>query len=170
MEKRVLITAGASGIGRAMGEAFAAKGAQIWVTDINDEALAQVPKKWRRSPVNAADEAQMAALFGQVARDWGGVDVLVCNAATNPVYGPQADVSDEAFSNGKRTDGNEFILAGDKWTFNLWTKLYNAPGSYTVTMESGDTGEYVIDPICKGFAVTPRGMHSPHLVLLQIVK
>ncbi|WP_174234443.1 SDR family oxidoreductase [Sulfitobacter sp. SK012] len=98
MEKRVLITAGASGIGRAMGEVFAAKGAQIWVTDINDEALAQVPKDWRRSPVNAADEAQMAALFGQVARDWGGVDVLCANAG---VAGPTALVEDIALEDWK---------------------------------------------------------------------
>ena len=36
---RVLITAGASGIGRAMAEAFAASGAQVWVTDIDENHL-----------------------------------------------------------------------------------------------------------------------------------
>ena len=40
---RVLITAGASGIGRAMGEGFAAAGFEVWVTDINAEALAALP-------------------------------------------------------------------------------------------------------------------------------
>jgi len=39
MQQRVLITAGASGIGRAMEEAFAAQGAQVWVTDIDENAL-----------------------------------------------------------------------------------------------------------------------------------
>ena len=43
MEKRVLITAGASGIGWAIAEAFAALGAQVWVTDIDEDALEQVP-------------------------------------------------------------------------------------------------------------------------------
>lgn len=91
MGKRVLITAGASGIGLAMGEAFAAGGAQVWVTDIDDQALAQVPKEWRRSLVNVADEAQMAALFEQVAREWGQIDVLCANAG---IAGPTALVED----------------------------------------------------------------------------
>lgn len=93
MGSRVLITAGASGIGRAMGEAFAAMGAQVWVTDVDGEALAKVPKEWRCSLVNAADEAQMAALFQEVAHDWDGVDVLCANAG---VAGPTALVEDIA--------------------------------------------------------------------------
>ena len=87
MEKRVLITAGASGIGWAIAEAFAALGAQVWVTDIDEDALEQVPNSWRRSLVNVADEAQMAGLFEQVARDWSGVDVLCANAG---IAGPTA--------------------------------------------------------------------------------
>ena len=98
MEKRVLITAGASGIGRAMAEAFAAEGAQIWVTDIDENALAQVPENWRRSLVNAADELQMVALFDQVADDWAGIDVLCANAG---VAGPTALVEDIALEDWK---------------------------------------------------------------------
>jgi NAD(P)-dependent dehydrogenase (short-subunit alcohol dehydrogenase family) len=98
MEARVLITAGASGIGRAMGEAFAAVGAQVWVTDVDDEALARVPKGWRRSSVNAANEMQMAAWFHEVARDWGRVDVLCANAG---VAGPTALVEDISLKDWK---------------------------------------------------------------------
>lgn len=98
MEKRVLITAGASGIGRAMGEAFEVEGAQIWVTDIDERALAGVPENWRRSLVDVADGAQMAALFEQVAHDWGGVDVLCANAG---VAGPTALVEDIALEDWK---------------------------------------------------------------------
>lgn len=98
MEKRVLITAGASGIGRAMAEAFAAEGAQIWVTDIDENALAQVPENWRRSLVNAADELQMAALFDQVADDWAGIDVLCANAG---IAGPTALIENIALEHWK---------------------------------------------------------------------
>ena len=91
MKKRVLITAGASGIGRAMAKAFADAGAQVWVTDIDENALSQVPENWRRSLVNVADEEQMAALSDQMADDWGGVDVLCANAG---VAGPTALVED----------------------------------------------------------------------------
>lgn len=40
---RVLITAGASGIGRVIAHAFAAHGAKIWVTDVDEQALAECP-------------------------------------------------------------------------------------------------------------------------------
>lgn len=98
MEKRVLITAGASGIGRAMAEAFATQGAQIWVTDIDANALAQVPENWRRSLVDVADAVQMAALFDQVAHDWDGIDVLCANAG---VAGPTALIEDIALEDWK---------------------------------------------------------------------
>jgi len=80
----------------------------------------------------------------------------VIDVSFDPTIGPTEDVTDEALTPGKRDDGNQFILAGDKWTFNLWTKNYTADGTYTVTMQSGDTDEYVIDPICKGvFVIDP---------------
>ena len=78
--KRVLITAGASGLGHAMATAFAATGAQVWVTDVDTAALAALPPDWRASHVDASDEAAMAGLFAQIAQDWGGIDVLCANA------------------------------------------------------------------------------------------
>jgi len=80
----------------------------------------------------------------------------VIDVSFDPTIGPTEDVTDDALTPGKRDDGNQFILAGDKWTFNLWTKNYTADGTYTVTMQSGDTDEYVIDPVCKGvFVIEP---------------
>ena len=93
MEKRVFITAGASGIGRAIGEAFAAAGAQVWVADIDEAALEQVPTGWRRSLANVADEAQVAELVDRVARDWSGIDVHCANPG---VAGPTAIVENIA--------------------------------------------------------------------------
>ena len=98
MAQRVLITAGASGIGRAMGEAFAAVGAQVWVTDIDATALANLPKDWRSSKVNVADDAQMSALFNEVSQEWGRVDVLCANAG---VAGPTAAIEDIAIEDWK---------------------------------------------------------------------
>jgi hypothetical protein len=63
------------------------------------------------------------------------------------------DVTNDALSNGKGTDGNEFELSGDKWHFNLRTKNHSALGTYTSTMQSGDESEYVIDPTCSGIFV-----------------
>jgi NAD(P)-dependent dehydrogenase (short-subunit alcohol dehydrogenase family) len=95
MVNRVLITAGGAGIGRAMGEGFAAAGYQVWVTDVDAAALAECPAQWRKSEVSAADEAGMAAVFGELTRDWGGLDVLCANAG---VAGPTALVEDVALA------------------------------------------------------------------------
>lgn len=93
MNRRVLITAGASGIGRAMGEAFDAAGYDVWISDLNAAALDALPAHWRRSSVDVIDEAQMAAMFAEVQSDWGGLDVLCANAG---VAGPTARIEDVA--------------------------------------------------------------------------
>jgi len=82
---KVLITGGASGVGRAMGEAFAREGREVWVTDIDPKALKDIPKTWSGRCVDAVDEAGMRALFGEM----GSVDVLCANAG---IAGPTAPV------------------------------------------------------------------------------
>jgi NAD(P)-dependent dehydrogenase (short-subunit alcohol dehydrogenase family) len=91
MARRVLITAGASGIGRAMADGFAANGAEVWVADMDSAALADVPKEWRASQVNVTDEAEMAALFAEISKEWDGLDVLCANAG---IAGPTALIED----------------------------------------------------------------------------
>lgn len=91
MTQRVLITAGGSGIGRAMAEAFAAAGARVWVTDIDAGALVALPPEIGRTEADASDEPAMAALFAEIAAEWGGLDTLCANAG---VAGPTAKVED----------------------------------------------------------------------------
>ncbi len=92
-DTRVLITAGAGGIGRAMSEAFAAAGARVWVTDIDGAALAAGPEGWRGTCLDVTDEPAMAALFAEIGAEWGGLDALCANAG---VAGPTALVEDIA--------------------------------------------------------------------------
>lgn len=89
---RALITAGASGIGRAMGEGFAAAGYEVWVTDVNAEALSSMPEGWITCQANASDEAEMAEVFSALEAA-GGVDVACANAG---IAGPTALVEDVA--------------------------------------------------------------------------
>ena len=91
MKKRVLITAGAAGIGRAMAEAFLADGADVWVTDVDAAALKTVPSSIRATRADASNEEDMASFFGEIASAWGGVDVLCANAG---VSGPTALLED----------------------------------------------------------------------------
>lgn len=89
--QRVLITAGGSGIGRAMGEAFAAAGARVCVTDIDEAALSGCPSAWRRERLDVTDERGVNALVAELAEGWGGIDVLCANAG---IAGPTAPVED----------------------------------------------------------------------------
>lgn len=91
MNARVLITAGASGVGRAMADRFAVSGARVWVADLDAEALATCPEDWQRSQVNVADEVSVAALFAEIEQVWGGLDVLCANAG---IAGPTALIED----------------------------------------------------------------------------
>ena len=92
-DSRVLITAGAGGIGRAMADAFAAAGARVWVTDIDGDALAACPSDWRKTCLDVAGEPAMAALFAEVEAEWGGLDTLCANAG---IAGPTALIEDVA--------------------------------------------------------------------------
>ena len=96
---RVLITAGGSGIGRAMAEGFAAAGHQVWVTDVNADSLSDLPAGWQASVVEAADEDSVAALFAEVREQWGGLDVLCANAG---IAGPTALIEDIALEDWRK--------------------------------------------------------------------
>lgn len=91
MTQRVLITAGASGIGLAMANAFADNGANVRVTDIDPVALASLPENIAGSRVDASDESEVAALFDSIRDDWGGLDVLCANAG---ISGPTAPIDE----------------------------------------------------------------------------
>ena len=91
MDKRVLITAGGSGIGRAMAQAFHGAGAQVWIVDIDPAALASCPAIWERERLDVSDEPAIAALFARVRSSWGGLDTLCANAG---IAGPTALIED----------------------------------------------------------------------------
>lgn len=89
--KRVLITAGANGIGLVMARAFAAEGYRVWVTDVDAAQIAALPPGIRGTLADAASEPAMEALFAEIAADWGGLDVLCANAG---IKGPTAAIED----------------------------------------------------------------------------
>jgi len=88
---RVLVTAGASGIGAAIASAFAETGAEIHICDIDDAALAEFRGRFPSAlatHADVADEAQVAALFEAQRARFGGLDVLVnCAGIAGPTAG-----------------------------------------------------------------------------------
>lgn len=91
MIRRVLITAGANGIGLVMARAFAARGDQVWVTDVDAAMIAALPPGICGTLCDAASEPAMDLLFAELTAEWGGLDVLVANAG---IKGPTAGIED----------------------------------------------------------------------------
>jgi NAD(P)-dependent dehydrogenase (short-subunit alcohol dehydrogenase family) len=91
---RVLITAGASGIGLATARAFVREGARVHVSDVDRavlDALATTDSTLLRSMCDVADRSQVAAMFDDALRALDGLDVLVNNAG---IAGPTAKCED----------------------------------------------------------------------------
>jgi lectin-like protein len=91
-----------------------------------------------------------------------GVEIIGSDLASPPVIqvlfdsslgGGTIDVTNDVLPAGQGTDGNQFVYSGGKWQFNLLVKDLAAPGTYTITMESGDDDEYAIDPTCEAHFV-----------------
>jgi NAD(P)-dependent dehydrogenase (short-subunit alcohol dehydrogenase family) len=93
---RVLVTAGAAGIGRAIATTFLDHGARVHVCDVDRAALDEARRLMPAATQSVADVARLAdveRLFADVRRDLGGLDVLVNNAG---IAGPTARVEDIA--------------------------------------------------------------------------
>ena len=80
--QRVLVTAGASGIGYALAEAFYAEGYKVWIIDVSENDLKKCPKNWKQTKLDVSDENAMGDLFSTINNEWGGLDVLCANAGT----------------------------------------------------------------------------------------
>ena len=100
---RVLVTAGASGIGRAISDLLIARGARVHICDVSDDFLAEFRSAHRDSGATKADvasEADVLRLFAEVESSLGGLDVLVNNAG---VAGPTGGVEDIRPEDWRRT-------------------------------------------------------------------
>jgi len=133
---RVLVTAGASGIGRAMGEGFAAAGYEVWVTDVNEAGLASLPSDWITHRANAACEDDMRAVFIAVA-EAGGLDVLCANAG---VAGPTAKVEDVEIEDWRACVSVN--LEGAFLAAKYAAPLMKAAGAGSIVVTSSTAGQY----------------------------
>ncbi len=102
--KVALVTGSTKGIGKAIAIRMAEQGARVVVSSRNQDACEEVAEEIRTGggvalavACNINYREQLENLVAQTMAQLGSIDVLVCNAALNPYYGPSQDIPDAAF-------------------------------------------------------------------------
>lgn len=119
--KTALVTGSSKGIGRAIAEAMAAQGAAVVISSRKEDACKAVAGeivaaggKAVAIPCNISRRDDLAALVSGARKAFGKIDILVCNAAVNPHFGPLATLGDEAYR--KTLDAN---IGANLWLANM---------------------------------------------------
>jgi NAD(P)-dependent dehydrogenase (short-subunit alcohol dehydrogenase family) len=102
--KVAIVTGSSRGIGRSIAENMAAHGAKVVVSSRKLDACEVVVEAIRGRggdaiaiPANISDKAALQRLVDGARAAYGRIDVLVCNAASNPYFGPSSGMGDEVF-------------------------------------------------------------------------
>ena len=103
--KVAVITGSSRGIGRAIAEAMADQGAKVVISSRKAEACQEVAGSINSKrpgaaivvPASISSKQALQALVDETRRQLGRIDVLVCNAASNPYYGPMGGIGDDQF-------------------------------------------------------------------------
>ncbi|HEX8382803.1 MAG TPA: SDR family oxidoreductase [Sphingomonas sp.] len=153
---RVAIVTGSSrGIGRASAFELAEHGAKVVISSRKQEACetvaAELNGKYGEGTAiavaaNISDKAGLQNLVDETRRAFGRVDILVCNAASNPYYGPQEGIADEQFR--KIMDNN---ILSNHWLISMVAPEMRERGGGSVVIVSsigGLRGSPVIGAYC----------------------
>lgn len=104
--KVAVITGSTRGIGKAIAERMAEQGARVVISSRKPESCAEVAQSINAVrgegtaiaiPANISSKDDLKQLAAQATQRLGKIDILVCNAASNPYYGPLAGIEDDQF-------------------------------------------------------------------------
>jgi NAD(P)-dependent dehydrogenase (short-subunit alcohol dehydrogenase family) len=102
--KTAIVTGSSRGIGRAIAEEMAAHGANVVISSRKQDACEEVAQA-----INARGQGKAVAIAASISdkealrelalrtnTEFGQIDILVCNAASNPYYGPMGGITDDS--------------------------------------------------------------------------
>lgn len=137
---RVLVTAGASGIGRAISELLITYGAQVHICDVSDSFLDDFRKNHPSAGATLADvssETDIERLFAKVGSTLGGLDALVNNAG---IAGPTGGIEEVTPADWRRT--LDICLTGQFLCTHHAVPLIKAAGGGAVINLSSAAGRF----------------------------
>lgn len=141
--KVAIITGSSRGIGRSIAECMAKAGAKVVISSRKAEACEAVAAAIREAggeaialPCNVSHREQLQALVDGAVETWGRIDVLVCNAAVNPYYGPMAKMPDDAYD--KIMNSN---VKSNFWLCNMAAPHIVAAGGGSILIVSSIGGD-----------------------------
>ena len=109
--KTAIITGSTKGIGRAIAVALARAGAKVAVSSRDAGRVAETAQALTDAghtvigvPCNIGRKDELQNLVDRAASELGPVDILVCNAAINPYYGPAMEIPDDVFAKVMHTN------------------------------------------------------------------
>lgn len=140
--KVALITGSTKGIGRSIAEELARCGARVVISSRKADACEQVAGELKAQGYEAIAVAchvgrkeDLQRLVDTTLQTWGRIDVLVCNAATNPVYGTTLEISDDAWDKIMQTN-----VKGTFWLANMVVPQMAERGEGSVILLSSIAG------------------------------
>ena len=137
-DKVVLVTAGGSGIGRAIAESYLSLGARVHICDVSQAMLDECQaanKESTASLCDVSDPAQVDALFQAVESEYGRLDILVNNAG---IAGPTAAVEEVEIKSWRQTI--DIDLSGTFYVTRLAVPMLKRNGAGAIVNMSSSAG------------------------------
>lgn len=159
--RSVLVTGGAQGIGRAIVEAFALRGARVMIADLQlpaAEALADELQgrgcEVQALGVDLAQAEQVSALVQTLEQRWGRLDILVHNAGYFPLT-PFAEITPAVLDRTLAVN-----LSALFWLTQAALPMFERQGQGCVLVTSSVTGPRVAFPGLTHYAASKAGVNG----------